>query len=80
MNRNRKTDYRPIDCAVYSELELAILHRRRLRLVWREGDVLYRQQVLPLDLETCAGEEFLHLRDHQGRHRRIRLDHIRRFD
>ena len=79
MNRGRRTDYRPIDCGRYSELELAILHRRRLHLLWCEGNVLHRQRVLPLDLETREGEEFLHFLDQAGRRRRIRLDRIRRF-
>lgn len=74
------TSYRPISCAVYSVLELAILQRRRLHLLWRDGNVYYRLPVAPLDLETCAGEEFLHCRLPCGTRARVRLDYILRTD
>jgi Rho-binding antiterminator len=74
------TDYRPIDCAAYSELELAILRRRRLRLVWQEGNVYFDREVTPLDLQTRAHEEFLVCRGQDGETFRVRLDCIRRAD
>ena len=72
--------YHPIPCAAYSVLELAILQRRQLRLLWREGNVYYRLPVAPLDLETRAGEEFLHCRLPCGTRARLRLDYILRTD
>src|SRR5690606_36903529 len=72
--------YRPISCDRYSVFELAILQRRRLRLLWRENNVFYRLAVPPLDLETRAGEEFLHCRLPSGEHARLRLDYILRAD
>jgi Rho-binding antiterminator len=72
--------YEPIPCAVYSTYELAILRRRDLRLLWREGSVYYRLPVTPLDLETRAGEEFLHCRLPSGSRARLRLDYILRAD
>lgn len=72
--------YAPISCAVYAGLELAIVRRRRLRLVWHEGNVRYWLPVMPLDLETRAGEEFLHCRLPSGERARMRLDHILRME
>lgn len=72
--------YEPIPCAVYSAYELAILQRRQLRLLWREGNVYYRLPVTPLDLETRAGEEFLHCRLPSGERARLRLDYILRTE
>jgi Rho-binding antiterminator len=73
------TDYEPVDCGVYSGYELAILRRRRLRLIWRDDQGLTRiDAVRPLDLETRSGEEFLVIEDSGGRRRHIRLDRIAR--
>jgi transcriptional antiterminator Rof (Rho-off) len=56
------------------------MHRERLRLSWREGNVCFAQAVLPLDLETRTGEEFLHCRLPSGDLARIRLDRIDRVE
>lgn len=71
------TDYRPIDCHTYGEYEQAIMARRKLRAHWRdESGLEHLEIILPTDLETCRGEEFLHARNGQGRHLRVRLDRI----
>ena len=72
------TDYRPISCAIYSQYELAILHRTALRLRWREGDgVIHLEFLTPEDLETRCGEEFLLARNGAGNTVRVRLDRVR---
>lgn len=68
--------YAPIPCALYSEYELAILHRKPLRLRWREDNVIHARVVLPLDLETRHHQEFLLGRAERGERLRIRLDRI----
>jgi Rho-binding antiterminator len=71
------TDYKSIDCALYSEFELAIMHRTRLRLSWREPGGTARIEVLvPIDLRTRHGEEFLAAIGQDGTEREIRLDRI----
>jgi transcriptional antiterminator Rof (Rho-off) len=70
--------YRPIACASYDVYESAITRRQRLQLVWNEGGMDHTQSVLPTDLETRAGEEFLIARDAHGQPLRIRLDKIRK--
>jgi Rho-binding antiterminator len=54
------TDYVPIDCGLYSEYELIIMHRNRLQLSWRDaaGDA-HIGIVTPTDLNTCEGAEFM---------------------
>jgi Rho-binding antiterminator len=74
------THYQPISCDVYSRLELAIMHRERLHLSWKQGNVWFTQPVVPTDLETRAGEEFLHCRLPSGEYARIRLDYIDRME
>jgi Rho-binding antiterminator len=76
----KTTDYRPISCSVYSEYEVAILHREKLRLSWCSDNVIYNQVVLPLDLRTVHGEEFLICRIESGETCHIRLDHIRKME
>ncbi len=71
------TDYTPIDCSSYSEYELAIMHGKRLRVSWRDAEGSPRIEVLvPVDLRTRQGEEFLVATDHFGAQREIRLDRI----
>lgn len=72
--------YAPIACARYSEYEVAILHRRKLRLRWCEGNIVYEQTVLPLDLKTEHHEEFLICRDGMGTSHTVRLDRIRKME
>ncbi len=70
-------DYTPISCALYSEYELAILRRQRLRLRWCEDNVIYERVLRPLDLQTREHQEFLiACGEEDGRVWRIRLDHI----
>ena len=77
MTGKERTDYQPIDCGLYSEYELAIMHRQPLRTVWVEGNVIFDRILLPTDLKTRSGEEFLYGRDEEGRAVEIRLDRIR---
>jgi len=76
---NRKP-YAPIACARYSEYEVAILHRQKLHLRWREDNVFHDQVVLPLDLKTQNHEEFLICRGATGETLTIRLDRIQRME
>jgi Rho-binding antiterminator len=79
-----KTDneraYVPIDCDRYSEYELAIMHRQKLRLRWHDNNVVYEQTVTPLDLQTKEHEEFLICRGDDGALRTLRLDHIQKME
>lgn len=75
---NDETAYRPVSCDVYSELEIAILHRQPLHVVWHAENVSFTRTLLPIDLQTQAGQEFLHYRFPTGEVGRIRLDRIDR--
>jgi Rho-binding antiterminator len=73
-------DYRPIACDLYSEYELAILHRQQLRLTWVADNVIYNQVVQPLDLKTENKQEFLLCQTEAGKALRIRLDYVRKME
>ncbi len=71
------SDYRPVDCATYAGLELAILRRLRLLLGWRDpGGLVHLEGVRPIDLRTARGEEFLVFRTRGGAVEKVRLDRI----
>ena len=71
------TDYRPIDCALYSRYEVAIMHRERLRVSWRDTDGLTHLEILqPQDLRTRSGAEYLIAMGQGGQPLELRLDRI----
>lgn len=71
------SDYTPIDCSVYSEYELSILRKWKLRIGWRDAQGLtHIETLLPRDLQTRHGEEFLIAETTAGERREIRLDQI----
>lgn len=71
------SDYTPIDCGLYSEYELAIIRRRKLRISWHgEDGISHLAVVVPLDLQTRSGVEYLLARDHAGSALELRLDCI----
>ena len=69
--------YQPVPCAHHDVYEIAILRRQRLHLVWSEGDTLHEEEVVPMDLQTHQGEEFLLARSPTRDALKIRLDYIR---
>lgn len=74
------TDYIPIDCGLYSEYELAIMHRNRLRLSWRDPENnVHIGIVTPTDLRTRNGAEFMIVTGQDGENFAIRLDRITHF-
>ncbi|WP_297528333.1 Rho-binding antiterminator [Thiohalobacter sp.] len=77
---NDSDPYRPVDCARYSELEVAILHRTPLHLQWTDPDgTTHIGRLLPRDLRTRDHAEFLLAVDENGEAVEIRLDRIVRF-
>ncbi len=70
-------DYQPVDCGFHSELELAIMHDRRLTIRWQQADGAAQQQSLkPIDLITRQHQEFLVYEDEAGQRDEIRLDNL----
>ncbi|MBU1664559.1 MAG: transcriptional antiterminator, Rof [Gammaproteobacteria bacterium] len=71
--------YIPIACATHERLEFAVLRRRQLQLTWlgEDGHSEFCEQVLPLDVETRAGAEWLTIKRPGGEIEVVRLDRIR---
>jgi transcriptional antiterminator Rof (Rho-off) len=69
--------YKPIACALHSEYEVAIMHKKQLSIKWLdEHNEIHRAVILPKDILVKNGEEFLIAEAQEGSLLRIRLDHI----
>lgn len=74
---NENDSYTPISCDLHSQYELAIMHRTQLRVVWRDPNGQdHVCNLLPLDIKTERGAEFLIGQDHTGQPITLRLDRI----
>lgn len=71
------TDYRAIDCGLYSQYEVYILHRTRLVVDADTSDGALRSlRCHAVDLQTRDGAEFIALLDEDGKQRWVRLDRL----
>lgn len=71
--------YTPIDCGTYSEYEVAILHRQRIRMTWQDEEGNEQTDIVqPQDLKIEDKREYLIATGSDGSAKRIRLDLIRK--
>jgi Rho-binding antiterminator len=68
------SDYRPIACSDHERLELAALKRQWLDVSVTAGDRAGRQRLLPLDVYTRDGAEWLLAETEAGEQLTLRLD------
>ncbi len=69
--------YIPIDCGLHSEVEVAVLRQQPLVLRWQDASgAAHRARMLPVDVLTRNGAEYLLVEDHHGKRRELRLDRI----
>lgn len=71
--------YQPIPCIQHERLEFSVLRRLHLKLTYRVAAGAATQQVLPLDVVTRNGAEWLKFRGDDGVEEEIRLDAILDF-
>lgn len=71
------SDYVPIPCIAHEKLEFAVLRRQKLRLrLQEEGGGERTLTVLPTDVATRDGAEWLSYRTEEGENSVVRLDGI----
>ena len=71
------SDYTPIPCGLYSEYEVAILHRTPLQFTWRdEHGAEHSERLIATDLQTRNHCEYLIAENSEGTPRELRLDQI----
>ncbi|NWG87227.1 MAG: transcriptional antiterminator, Rof [Hydrogenophilaceae bacterium] len=68
--------YQPVACAFHEGLEFAVLRRQRLRLHYRTETGEIEAVVLPIDVATRDGAEWLTFQAESGANQVIRLDAI----
>ncbi|MBI5329367.1 MAG: transcriptional antiterminator, Rof [Betaproteobacteria bacterium] len=74
------SEYRSIACIDHERLEFAVLRRQRLRLRFvDESGIEQDLTVLPTDVATRNGAEWLNYRVESGPEQVLRLDRILRF-
>jgi Rho-binding antiterminator len=70
------TDYQPIGCAQHERLEFSVLRRIPLFIEYQHESRIEREQVLPLDVLTRDGAEWLSFLRQDGTTSVVRLDRI----
>lgn len=68
------SDYQPIACADHERLEFAVLKRQWLDVNVKAGDRPGRQRLLPVDVYTRDGAEWLVAETGSGERLTLRLD------
>lgn len=68
------TGYQPIPCVQHERLEYAVLTRKWLLLNVTAGEHAGRQRLLPCDVYTRDGAEWLVAETESGERLRLRLD------
>lgn len=72
--------YQPIPCILHDRLEFSVLRRISLRLAYKLADRDIIETVMPLDVATRNGAEWLEFRREDGSQEVIRLDWIISFE
>lgn len=73
-------EYLPISCMQHERLEFSVLRRMPLLLKYRLEGQNRVEKVMPMDVATRNGAEWLKFRCEDGRVEEIRLDRIVSFE
>ena len=73
-------DYQPIPCILHERLEFSVLRRIALMLEYIRFDEHLKARVMPLDVVTRKGAEWLKFQKPDGSQEEIRLDRILSFN
>lgn len=68
--------YQPVSCETHSRYELAILHHQKLKITFWDKQKKHTKTLLPVDLVTLNGSEYLIVEENKKIRKSIRLDHI----
>ena len=71
-------EYKPIACVLHEQYQFAVMRKYRLELDWEDGSgVRRREKLLPVDVVTRQGAEYLVVVTGPAERMQIRLDQIR---
>jgi Rho-binding antiterminator len=69
--------YKPIACGLHENYQYAVIKGRLLDLSWQADDgALHQGRLLPVDVYTREGAEYLSAETREGEALEIRLDRI----
>lgn len=68
--------YQPIACALHDQYEIAIMHKKQLKISWSDGGEQQSAWVLPKDILVKDSQEFLIAESPDKKQYCIRLDRI----
>ena len=74
------SDYKAVSCEAHSIYELAVMQGKTALVRWQDNDSVKEARLRAIDVETENREEFLVVRDADGKPFRIRLDRILSFE
>lgn len=70
-------NYKPIPCGLHENYQFAVMRRALLEMSWHADDGSVRHaKLLPRDVYTSNGAEYLEADGEDGESHRIRLDRI----
>lgn len=73
----QNTSYTPIECGLHSEYELAIMHKTKCEISWKDSDkATQAMKARPIDLIVKDKQEFLKIKSDKNEIMEIRLDKI----
>lgn len=68
--------YQPIACELHDEYEIAIMHKKQLKIRWSDNDEEHTARVMAKDILVKDGQEFLIAESGDNKQYCIRLDRI----
>lgn len=68
--------YIPVSCDLHSQYELAIMHKNKLKLTYKDNSTLLKGVFLPLDVITKDKAEYLIAMTSENKKIQLRLDYI----
>ena len=75
-----QSQYNPVSCDIHSQLELFIMHKKKLHVEYIQNDDTMKQIVTPYDIVTRKDKgEYLLATDDSEQNLEIRLDALRHF-
>ncbi len=76
-----KNIYKPVSCEQHSQYELAIMHKKKLQLVYKdENSSTISDIVTPIDVQTVNKAEYLVALSSENKKFHVRLDYIEKFN
>ncbi len=76
-----KNTYQPVSCEQHSQYELAIMHKNKLQITYKDENCsTINDIVTPIDVQTVNKAEYLVALSSENKKFHVRLDYIEKFN